>query len=230
MAALEGCVKRFTFFPCLNGVQPRTNNSNEAYALSQLFFGSELLKRPKENDLGAHDSFNFYCLSMNQSWIHCKKMRGVRLAWRAVCNMLDRGCRFCIKIISLNAWVHFVLKSQKTLYLKHSKTLAALSSSCPKYRLLTNIRSFGILQWAQATGRLGKTCPRDGASVSGVLQPVELPGPLCPSKALCSLGFLSGSLGSPLFPCSAGFKASLVLSDPIWPHLKGTGSLRKILI
>ena len=63
--------------PCLNGVKPGTNSSNEAYALSQRFLASELLKRPKENALGAHDSFNYYCLCVNQSRAHRGKMRGV---------------------------------------------------------------------------------------------------------------------------------------------------------
>ena len=194
----EGCVKRFTFFPCLNGVKPWTNNSNEAYALSQLFFGSELLKRPKENDLGAHDSFNFYCLYMNQSWIHCKKMRGIRLAWRAVCNMLDGGCRFCIKIISLNAWVHFVLRSWKTLYLKHSKALASslqLLSNKPWLQMHTQF--FWALDELKPLGRLAKALLETTAC--------RAHGGLCLPGTSSGFSFLSGLLRvtphSPLYLC-----------------------------
>lgn len=195
----EGCVKRFTFFPCLNGVKPGTNNSNEAYALSQLRFGSELLKRPEENDLGAHDSFNFYCLYMNPSWIHCKKMRGIWLAWRAVCNTIDSGCRFCIKIISLNAWVHFVLKSWKTLYLKHSKALAN-SFRLVSETLAANKRpallSFG---WVPPSRRMGQSPTRDGPGPR-IRQPAELAEGSAPPGAstgpLLSQGSLRGHLSS----------------------------------
>lgn len=208
----EGCVKRFTFLPCLNGIKPGTKNSNEAYALSQLVFGSKLLKRPRENDLGPHDSFNFYCLYMYQSWIHCKEMRGVWLAWSAVCNTIHSGRRFCIKIISSNAWVHFVLQSWETLYLKHSSALARSLRLVSETLVVEEhlfLQNFGYIH---TTRSAVKNSPRDRDRPM-VHQPVQLMGDSAPPSTSTDFCFLSSLFRVTSFPSATGFKASLVHSD-----------------
>lgn len=111
-------------------------------------------------------------------------MRGIWLAWWAVCSTIDGSCMFCIKVISLNAWVHFVLKSWKhytwspqRLWVS-SLPLVSKALVADEYTVLLG---FG---WAQASRSIGQRSPGKGPRPV-VHQPRGLWGALCPSKYLC---------------------------------------------